>query len=301
MILIGTDPELFKKDHDGFIIPAADLIGGDVDVLLPWGRAYPDGAALEFKTPQAETPEQIVMQIGDNIRALVSEFGQLSVQSCASLNLNRIAASKGRGRGDMTVLGCAPDVRIYPWVEMPIRPDPKTTPYRSLGGHIHFGLPDEDGITLRQFITAFLDAVVGTSFTVIGDDEYSKQRHTLYGMSGTVRFKSYGVEYRTPPALVVRDPQIAGATFGTAFHLVEWVLRYWNQNKQDYASLLSLLGGVDGMRYVQESIDIYDVATCDTIRNNIIEKMQIAAPDYNLERYTDQLFNYKIPNFDVEW
>ncbi len=308
-LLIGTDPELFSI-RDGRIVPAIQLLGDDRDVELPWGRAYADGAAIEFMTPPSDSVDQIVYQIGSNIRKLVNEFGPLSVQSCAPIDLNDIAASKGKGRGDMTILGCAPDVRVYHWTEMPIRPDPTKYPFRSVGAHIHLGLPGAeylDGITFRQFVTAFMDAIIGTSFAIIGNDEHSRRRHTLYGLSGTVRYTNYGVEYRTTPALAIRDPHIAEATFGTAYTITQWIITYWEDQRQDYSALLSVLGGVDGMQEVQQAIDSGDITRCDHLRNEVLGRM--CTEYYFSDYYILDLFNYRLPvvsssndpDFTVEW
>lgn len=313
-LLIGTDPELFKL-VDGNIVPAIHLLGTDRDVLLPWGHAYADGAALEFTVTPSGSVDEIVGKVGTSIQQLVNEFGPLSVQSCAPIGLDVIASSKGAGRGDMTVLGCAPDVRVYPWADMPKRPDPTKYPYRSLGGHVHIGMSNKylDGLTFRQFVTAFMDAIIGTSFAIIGDDEHSRRRHTLYGLSGTVRYTSYGVEYRTPPALAVRDPHIAEATFGTALSIADWVISYWKDQREDYSALLSMLGGVEGMTRVQTAIDEADISQCLELRSEMFFLMdQIKYSPY-LSRYVQSLFAYRLPitfldgsnfatsDFTVEW
>ena len=300
-MLLGSDPEVFIE-KDGYIVPASVLLADDTDVLLPYdNKAYPDGAAIEFSVQPTDDIAFLVDQIGCAMQTL-QQFGAVTTQPCMPLHVTDIARSRGKGRGDMTILGCQKDHRVYPWVKNGSRPDPRTYPYRSIGCHVHVGLDETllNGFTFRQYAAMFLDAVIGTTFVLLSDDAWSQRRHTLYGLSGTIRYPEYGIEYRTPPAYAIKDPVITAAYYGSVQAVICWLTGYWQTViNNEYTKLSAHLGGIDGMHRMQEAIDAFDQTTCKEIRKEVLDNM---VGVYTLDICPIEMFmNYTLDNFKIAW
>jgi len=94
-------------------------------------------------------------------------------------------------------LGCEPDFNLY---TRDFNPAPRSPDgVRSAGGHIHLGWGEFD-VDSGHFhdcceLGKWMDHFIGIPSLVMDDD---RRRRTLYGKSGAIRVKPYGMEYRTP-------------------------------------------------------------------------------------------------------
>lgn len=267
-ITLGSDPEVFACHQESaspeFVKPAYFVLGGDIDLDLPYGKAYADGAALEFTIDPSSDPDEMANRLGANLMALeaevISRGYRISLVSNGEIAYEEIKAlpeSFGK-RCSLQILGCAPDVRIYHWVSNINRPDPKEYPYRTIGCHIHVGIgPMVESWPFVQFVTAFLDASIGTAGVyLLANDRPAQLRNYLYGKSGTIRVKEayQAVEYRTLPSQVVCcTRQAAKAFFGLAQETV--YLAHQIYDRGGFTLLREALGGMDGMKETQEAID----------------------------------------------
>lgn len=211
--MLGSDIEVFgykTGQRADVVTPAFDILEGDVDIELPYGKVYPDGAANEFTVEPSSDPTVMADRIFANYSAISELMAKrgYSPSLCSYAyvgknNIDRFPESFGK-RASLQILGCNADFRIYPGVEETKRPDPKVFEYRTLGGHIHLSLPDlaedKDKLVKLQCYGLALDATVGlfTTINTPGDDE--RQRRRMYGLSGTYRTPVYGFEYRVPSA-----------------------------------------------------------------------------------------------------
>lgn len=206
---IGADPELFLKEN-GKAISAFGMIEGTKESPQKTERgAYQvDGMALEFNIDPVSTSYEF------------EKFNLNIIKTVADMK-NRVAAKNGDGTKrygfnitatqdfdpeylaqqpkEALELGCDPDYNAYTGEVNP-RPDGSVN-FRTAAGHIHVGwganIPtdnDEHREICNNFVKV-LDATVGMFMTFIDRDP---RRRELYGKAGALRYKPYGVEYRTP-------------------------------------------------------------------------------------------------------
>ena len=86
--------------------------------------------------------------------------------------------------------GCSPEVDAYDGSEFS-PPSPRTT-LRTGAGHIH--IDDEVARDHPLILAKALDLYLGVPSLLL--DEAGAERRDLYGRPGSIRIKSYGIEYR---------------------------------------------------------------------------------------------------------
>lgn len=225
MISIGSDPELFLEDEKGKVISAIGKIGGTKDTPRPLkelGKGFfvqEDNVLLEYNTPICRTGSQWGrdhLSIREYLANMVGQLGlRLSNRASHSMDedqLNHPAAF---------VFGCEPDYNVWAmkWNSKPKCDDPKL---RSAGGHIHvcYSNPNQaDSIRLGRI----LDYFVGAPLATLDPD---KKRRLLYGRPGAIRFKPYGLEYRTPSNFWTLDPRRVEAVYINVHEAVGLIPHY---------------------------------------------------------------------------
>lgn len=304
-VTLGTDPEFFVERTTG-VIPAFYALGGDRDIALPFGEAYCDGAAVEMTVEHANDPAIMAMRLGANIRALRTLVdGDLTVRSngfVAQQYIDALSPDYGK-RASLQILGCDRDVRVYPWAKDIERPDPKTYPWRTLGGHVHIGVGKTAITNLTQvnYTVALCDALMGTAGTYLCDEQESRDRKKLYGKSGTIRLKEYGaIEYRALPAKALAStPGLAVHMFSLA-QKIGWLVGAVMH--EGASALLDLLGGYDTMFAVSTAIDEHDVPACRSFQREIVKRVDAHAQAPNLGAHVLAIQSMQLPvNFGLEW
>lgn len=213
-ITIGADPELFVQ-RDNQIISAIGMIGGSKNFprLVPQGAVQEDNVLAEFNIDPAETVEEFL----GNISTVTSELAAivypctLKVQS--SHEFTREVLLEG---GDQALtFGCDPDLDCWS-VEMNKSPDALTT-LRTAGGHVHIGY---DGANMDKSlrVARMAEFLLGVPSVLLDDD---KRRRSLYGASGAIRLKAYGVEYRVLSNFWLGSDELKAWVFEQARRCVE--------------------------------------------------------------------------------
>lgn len=205
---IGADPEIFLKE-DGKAISAFGMVEGTkTEPFKTMLGAYQvDGMALEFNINPVKTG------------GYFEEFNLNIIKTIADMKerVNKNSDGKKRYGFNITAtqdfdpeylanqpkealeLGCDPDFNAYTGEVNP-RPDGSVN-FRTAAGHIHVGwganIPtdNEEHREICNNFVKVLDATVGMFMTYIDRDP---RRRELYGKAGALRYKPYGVEYRTP-------------------------------------------------------------------------------------------------------
>lgn len=308
-ISLGTDPELFVENEDGSVLPAYFAIGGDVDIALPYGKAYCDGAAVEFTVDPSNDPYEITQRLGANIRALQAAIGKpITSRSngfVAQHYIDALPESYGK-RASLQILGCDADVRVYDWAQPIQRPNPKFYNYRTLGGHIHIGVGTQvlNDIPLVTFTTAAADLMLGTAGTYLCDEPESRDRKKLYGKSGTIRIKEYGaIEYRPLPSKVLTsNAAIAYHCFALAQKVGWFVGEFLNRTENDYIALLALLGGVEKLQALTTAIDEHDVKACRKMQLEAAQAFDAINYSPGFLPHVESMLAMELPdNFQLEW
>lgn len=199
-LTFGCDPELFVLDSDGNAVCADGLIPGTK--LEPYkvdgGAVQVDGMAAEFNIDPVTTYEEFNLNVN-------KVMGQLRKMLPKGYTLAAVPSMQFSEKVweeaplHAKVLGCTPDYNAWDGTVNP-PPDGDLIPRtRTASGHLHIGwtdgasLEDEHYIEACRSLVKQLDWYLGAWSLEVDKDTI--RRH-LYGKSGAMRFKPYGVEYR---------------------------------------------------------------------------------------------------------
>ena len=197
---IGADPELFiyDTDKDEFVCP---------DGLVPGTKEEPhkvDGGAVQQEGFAAEFNIDPCDNYNDFRDRINGVRDQLQKMLPSGLILRPVATAQfspeqwAKASDETKVLGCSPDYNAWTLnVNPPAKADDMI---RCAGGHLHFGWTDEADITDKEYYKAAIDLVRQLDWVLGGWSmslDKDSQRRKMYGKAGSMRFKPYGVEYRT--------------------------------------------------------------------------------------------------------
>lgn len=207
--LFGCDPEIFLKNN-GKPASAHGLIPGNKKnpFKTPTGAIQVDGMACEFNTDPVpsedfETFNAHIVAVIKELRSRVPENLSLSIEPVQEFGKEFLDTQPDEAKE----LGCDPDWNAYTLAPNP-RPDADNTTFRTGAGHVHIGwgadIPtdNEEHIAICAGFVKMLDCTVGLFMTYI---DREPRRRELYGKAGAMRPKPYGVEYRTPSNVWIRN------------------------------------------------------------------------------------------------
>jgi hypothetical protein len=214
-ISVGVDPEFFTVDKKmGRFCSAHDLVPGDKEKphKLKNGAVQADGCAIEFNTEPAYTPKEFskyTAEVIEQIRKMVPENYDFEFKPV--VYFDRYYFDKMVPIGPKE-LGCNPDFNAWTGVMNP-RPVPVGAQecMRTASGHFHIGFTEGADVTNKshqydcKLIVRALDQCVLPWIKLFDKD---KDREKLYGAPGAMRFKSYGVEWRTPSNAWLNHPEL---------------------------------------------------------------------------------------------
>lgn len=228
--MIGSDPELFFHNGKKFVSAIGKIGGSKAEPLrlLSGFALQEDNVAVEFNIPPTKNAEQwlwshqLMMQ---EIAYRGEAFG-LTPRAISSANFDEEELANPAAQ----VFGCDPDFNAWELEPNPAPNSPDKS-LRSAGGHIHFGM--EGGSRLKIQAVRLADLLMGIPLAFL--DRESKRRE-LYGRAGACRIKPYGVEYRTPSNVWLRDDMTTFTVAEIALRLcskefVEMNMEYVNKNE----------------------------------------------------------------------
>lgn len=196
-ILVGCDPEVFVAQK-GLFKSAWNLIQGDKKnpQKVRSGAVQVDGMALEFNIDPAHSEDQFLFNVQDvfNQMKLMVPTYDVVVSPVAHFELDVMKQQPE----EALELGCEPDYNAWTGGVNP-RPD-GNRPMRTASGHIHVGFTSDQEIgdpthtNNCNIIARQLDFYLALP-SLMYDAEI--ERREMYGKAGAIRYKSYGVEYRT--------------------------------------------------------------------------------------------------------
>ena len=196
-ILVGCDPEVFVK-KDGIFASAYGLIKGDKKnpQRVHNGAVQVDGMALEFNIDPADSEDKFVFNVQDVFAQMCAMVPQYDVVATpvAHFTPDYMKAQPEEAKE----LGCDPDYNA--WTGMVNDKPDGDRPMRTAAGHVHIGWTAGADITdmMHQLqaraVVRELDFYLGLPSLAYDPD---MQRRGMYGKAGCLRFKPYGVEYRT--------------------------------------------------------------------------------------------------------
>ena len=197
-ILVGSDPEQFVRNKEtGQFVSAWGMIKGDKKNPQPVqkGAVQVDGMALEFNIVPAKTREEFVLHnstVMNILASMVPPELELVAVPVADFSVEYLAAQPA----EALVLGCDPDFNAYT-LDMNVPPDNKL-PMRTASGHVHIGwgqgLQGDEHRAMSEAVARQMDYFLALPALFVDKDE---RRRLMYGKSGCLRYKPYGMEYRT--------------------------------------------------------------------------------------------------------
>jgi len=193
---LGCDPEIFLCDAAGSLVSSIGKIGGSKALPrpLPLGEGYAvqeDNVAVEFNIPAADTMEDMVFSINNTVnflRNFIQEKYNLQFVNLSAAEFPEKELEDPRAKE----FGCDPDFDAWSGEENP-RPFSPLPNLRSCGGHVHVGHPFK-GFGEAMEMGKAMDLFLGVPSVLMDKGDL---RRKLYGKPGAIRFKPYGIEYRT--------------------------------------------------------------------------------------------------------
>lgn len=196
---LGCDPEIFLLDANNNFFSAIDTFGGSKEMpmhLQNLGEGFmvqEDNVALEFNIP----PSLDSAEFNKNIKTIINYLADTAVETYA-LHFSTTSACLFpiEQLQDIRALefGCEPDYNAWTGRRNP-RPKAADPRLRSAGGHVHVGLHNS-ALTVQDKcrLGRLMDLHLGVPSVLMDEGVMRKE---LYGKAGAMRYKNYGMEYRT--------------------------------------------------------------------------------------------------------
>lgn len=217
---IGADPEVFVEDNKETLIPAYEFLGSkkDTKVITDQGkRIYWDGFQAEFETDARHCNDEHTGSIWRGLHKLMEAARNHNPKAKLSdktvMQIPEVLLDKAKD--EHVSLGCMPSFNVYKdELELP-KINPRSLPYRSAGGHIHFGCGKLDEKRLERIVKG-LDAILGVACVSLFQKYDNPARRKMYGRAGEYRTPPHGLEYRTLSNAWMFHPTMTYLTFDMA-------------------------------------------------------------------------------------
>lgn len=202
---IGSDPEIFVEDEGGNCIPswlflqgkdgtdrtcALEMYGGKGGQKMYW-----DGFQAEFCVYANACNEYHTDSVAAGLRgvyeAAIKKFpnAKLSATSVFDIPPDVMASAAD----EHVEFGCMPSYNAYGIA--PHLPPGREVPFRSAGGHIHFGTGKMSHEAANPIVKT-LDKILGVACVSLFAQFDSRKRRHFYGLPGEYRLPPHGLEYR---------------------------------------------------------------------------------------------------------
>lgn len=198
LIFLGSDPELFTRDHNGNVSSVAGKLGADKyhkKEISHDVRIQEDNVLVEFDI----NPHNSFDSFNDNMRRGIEACdvearkigNEVDLDICSHIFSADELKSFHR---DAFVFGCEPDYNALTGMINP-KPEAPEVGLRTAGGHIHIGYDNDREVTEhgRAVLGVMCDYFLGMPSILLDSDDRRKE---LYGKAGACRYKTYGIEYR---------------------------------------------------------------------------------------------------------
>lgn len=198
-LTFGADPELFIINPDGEFVSAAGMIPGDKTnpYKVEGGAVQVDGMAAEFNIDPVTNYKDFKKNI-DMVRKQLEAMLPKGYKLVATPTAKFSEIEWEKSPEESKILGCSPDFDAW---RKTVNPVPVATDrVRHAGGHLHVGWTNDADTGDSLYVQSCVDLVRQldwflASWSVLKDPD--NLRRSSYGKAGAMRFKPYGVEYRT--------------------------------------------------------------------------------------------------------
>lgn len=198
-LTFGADPELFVLNPNGEFVSAAGMIPGDKanPHKVDGGAVQVDGMAAEFNIDPVTNYKDFKKNI-DKVQRQLAEMLPKGYTLVATPTAKFSVEEWSKAPDEAKALGCSPDFDAW---QKTVNPTPKSQDLvRHAGGHLHFGWTEGADTSDEGYVQSCVDLVRQldwylAAWSVLKDSD--TERRSSYGKAGAMRFKPYGVEYRT--------------------------------------------------------------------------------------------------------
>lgn len=205
---LGSDPEIFvvnKKTNE--VIPAFNFLRGKTnpDKVGSYinGQGYGqnlfwDGFQAEFNTEASNCMAWVCDSVHNGLRTLAEKAkahdknAVLTIKSTLDIPIDMLMESDN----EHVEFGCMPSLNAYNM--QGYKANGRDVPFRSAGGHIHFGIAHYLGDDKKKILSTVkaLDKILGVACVSLFANYDSADRRVLYGLAGEYRLPKHGLEYR---------------------------------------------------------------------------------------------------------
>lgn len=237
----GADPELFLRSKENNLpVTSIGLIGGTKQSPRQLGNGFAlqeDNVAVEFNIPPADNQRAFVSSIHyvlDYLRQELTPQG-LDLEIVPTMEFSKEQLLHPQA----LELGCEPDYNAWTLEQNP-RPNAPPT-FRSSGGHLHIGWDSPDEKTAVRVIKVH-DLFCGVASLLHDDDN---KRRDIYGKAGAMRYKPYGVEYRTLSNFWIKSEELTAWLYEQSEKAINF-LNYGHQiNADDGEKIINCINNSD--------------------------------------------------------
>jgi hypothetical protein len=223
---IGSDPEIFVTNKENELIPAFNFLdkkSGATHNTIHLNQAnygkgssvYWDGFQAEFETRANSCLAYHVDSVQQGLAATLAYARSYNKE--AKLSLNTVMTIPEQllrdSKPEHVALGCMPSMNAY-GLEVNL-PNGAELPFRSTGGHIHFGVGKLPKETYDSMVKS-MDAIIGVACVSLFASHDIPARRQYYGLPGEYRTPPHGLEYRTLSNAWLSHPMINHLVFDIA-------------------------------------------------------------------------------------
>ena len=233
--MIGSDPEIFVTDNNK-LVPAFHFLPDKHNPMLSPGSPdynflsrelslefggyggtpmYWDGFQAEFATKANKCLGHHIDSIAAGLtgvyRAARSKFKNAKLTMRNVFNISDELMDESDD--EYVNFGCMPSFNIYGL--RADKPPARTVPFRSAGGHIHFGIGPTTENQAQPIVKA-LDAICAVMCVSLFAEFDDPKRRILYGLPGEYRLPPHGLEYRPLSNAWLCHPVITNLVFDLA-------------------------------------------------------------------------------------
>lgn len=244
-VTIGTDAEVFLKYEDT-VISAIGLIGGSKKEPRDIGNKcfmQEDNILAEFNIPPITTKKEFLDYINYCKDWLDINFPELTLHFSSSEMIEDFILSDIKAKE----FGCEPDLvvdfsdksdsmNIDDFEKLNQKRADKLM--RTSGFHIHIGYDNPNMETNREIVKLFEKYV---TMPLVLEDLDILNRREMYGVSGSYRNKSYGVECRSLGGYFLKSDE----TINKVWDLIQLVISKFNEgervNKQEFQKIKQII------------------------------------------------------------
>lgn len=198
-IITGADPEIFFETKDGQDVVPAWTIFPKRGRNTPEESLYPDGFQAEWNVSPASCLDQVASSIERSMSTARQAASRLGIAVSDKTVMAVSQEAMEEAPEEWAMFGCTPSMNAY-GEEFTI-PDGRTVPFRSAGGHIHYGMEalrgnSKEAEEARIKTVKALDKVLGVACVWFFREYDHPARRQFYGRAGEYRAPRHGLEYR---------------------------------------------------------------------------------------------------------